>query len=116
MKTEYTPEMITELIRCQNDPVYFINNYCYLNDPFKGKVPFKLYDFQEAAIRALYEQRFSVMMQGRQTGKTSIWQPLLTGSPDSIMISTLFSDVSTTQLQLRSSTKHASSMRIFLIG
>mgnify|MGYP005827633305 CR=1 FL=1 len=25
--SEFTPELIQELVRCKNDPVYFINNY-----------------------------------------------------------------------------------------
>jgi len=72
MQTEYTPDMLVELVKCSEDPVYFINNYCFLNDPILGKIPFKLYDFQEAAVRALHENRLTLLMQGRQTGKTCV--------------------------------------------
>lgn len=40
-----------ELERCKNDPVYFINKYCQIYDnDTQGWIPFKLWDFQVAAL------------------------------------------------------------------
>lgn len=52
----FDPKMAKELIRCQRDPVYFIDNYCRVVHPVKGEVPFKLYDYQKDMIR-MYEQK-----------------------------------------------------------
>ena len=37
---------------CKNDPIFFINNFCWTFDPRKtpSKIPFELYDFQKTDI------------------------------------------------------------------
>lgn len=69
-ETEYTAEQLQELRRCALDPVYFINNYCYIQNQMLGKVKFVLRDYQVRIIRSLHENRFNILMIGRQCGKT----------------------------------------------
>ena len=68
--SEFTPENIQELAKCQRDPVYFIKNYIYLQHPKQGKILFKLYDYQEELVRTLQEERWTIALLARQMGKT----------------------------------------------
>ena len=68
--SEYTPDTIQELIKCQHDPVYFIKNYVHLQHPTKGKMLFALYDYQEELVRALQQERWVIALLARQMGKT----------------------------------------------
>ena len=36
-----------EVIKCGEDPVYFITKYLYVQHPTKGRVPFHLFPFQK---------------------------------------------------------------------
>ena len=68
--TEYTEEQMSEYIKCVQDPIYFINNYCMIVSLDKGIVPFKLYDYQVKFVRAMHDNRKVISMQPRQQGKT----------------------------------------------
>jgi len=61
----------SEFFRCALDPVYFINKYVYVSHPTKGRVPFKLYDYQINMVRAYQNNRQVVAMCSRQLGKCS---------------------------------------------
>lgn len=67
---QYTDEMINELIKCKQDPIYFIENYVKIIHVDKGLVPFKLFDYQKEMIRAYHENRKVLTMLFRQAGKT----------------------------------------------
>src|SRR5574343_1343561 len=67
---EYSAAQLQELKRCAEDPVYFISNYCYIQHPTLGKIKFKLRPYQERIIRALKDNRWNVILQGRQSGKS----------------------------------------------
>lgn len=69
-EVEFTPDQIMELKKCAQDPVYFICNYVKTQHPTKGIVPFKLRDYQVNMIRAYQQNRFSVVLSARQTGKS----------------------------------------------
>ncbi len=66
---EYTPDHMAELEKCSEDPVYFIQNYCIIQHPVKGPVPFELYDYQIEMIRAFEKNRQCIVLSARQTGK-----------------------------------------------
>jgi hypothetical protein len=68
---EFTPDNIVELQRCIHDPIYFMEKYVKVQDPVKGPVPFILYDYQKEMIRSIHEQRSSILLAPRQTGKTT---------------------------------------------
>lgn len=69
-ETEYTPAQLQELDRCSRDPVYFIRNYCYIQNQMKGKMKFDLRPYQVKIIESLHNNRFNILMIGRQCGKT----------------------------------------------
>jgi len=69
---DYTPEMISEYIKCKNDPIYFIKTYIYVVHPDKGVVKLDLYDYQERMIDAYHNNRKVIFLTARQQGKTTV--------------------------------------------
>lgn len=67
----YSEEQVLELARCADDPIYFIDNYCYIVTLDHGIQPFKLYDCQKKKIKLIHENRKVILMEGRQQGKTT---------------------------------------------
>lgn len=67
----YSEEQVLELAKCAEDPIYFIDNYCYIVTLDHGIQPFKLYDCQKRKIKLIHENRKVILMEGRQQGKTT---------------------------------------------
>ena len=67
----YTEEQLREVARCTLDPKHFIKNYCYIQHPTKGRLPFKLFDYQEELIDSYHDFRYSISLLPRQTGKST---------------------------------------------
>ncbi len=79
LKVGYTSEQAVELIRCQEDPIYFIENFIKVQHPVKGMIPLKLYPFQIEMIKAYVEHRKVVSLCSRQMGKAlDLDTPILT--------------------------------------
>lgn len=70
-EVEYTREMIEELKKCANDPIYFIKNYVYIKTVKKGKSKFDLYDYQIEYIKAMMNNDRVITKMSRQVGKTA---------------------------------------------
>ena len=68
-ETEYTPNLVQELIKCSKDPKYFIRNYIKIQHPVRGSVPFELYDYQEEILDLLINKKDSMILTARQMGK-----------------------------------------------
>jgi len=66
----YSAEQVKELMRCMQDPIYFIENYCQIVSLDYGLVPFKLYDCQKEKVHTILNNRKVILMEGRQQGKT----------------------------------------------
>ena len=66
-----TPEQNAEFLRCAIDPVYFIDNYIYVQHATRGKVQLKLFDYQKELIRNYWKHRNVIAMCSRQLGKTA---------------------------------------------
>lgn len=67
---QMTQDMLEEYIKCSNDPSYFANEYCHVIHPDRGLVPFKLYPYQEKMFNHFAENRFSIVLACRQSGKS----------------------------------------------
>lgn len=72
VKVNFTTEQIQEYIKCSQDPIYFIENYCWIVSLDKGLILFKLYECQKNKIRVIHENRKVILMEGRQQGKCFI--------------------------------------------
>ena len=71
VQVDYTPEQIEEYIKCKNDYIYFIENYCQIVTLDHGLQLFKLYDCQKRKLKIIHENRKVILMEGRQQGKTT---------------------------------------------
>jgi hypothetical protein len=69
-ETEFSEAQLRELKKCAKDPVYFISNYCYIQNQSLGKILFKLRPYQVKIVRSLQHNRFNILRIGRQCGKT----------------------------------------------
>ena len=67
----FSEEQVLEYQKCSEDPVYFIDNYCYIVTLDHGLQPFKLYDCQKKKLKVIHENRKVILMEGRQQGKTT---------------------------------------------
>lgn len=67
---DYTTHMVKELMRCQADPIYFIEKYCYIVTLDQGLQLFKLYDVQKKKVDIILNNRKVILMEGRQQGKS----------------------------------------------
>ena len=63
-----TPEEIEDYIHCMEDPLFFATK-CFLMTP-TGLQPVVLRDYQEEYIEHLKQNRFSLFLSCRQSGKT----------------------------------------------
>ena len=68
-----TEKQIIEFARCADPvtgPEYFMTNYFYIQHPTKGGIQYKPYEYQIRLIDAYHNNRFSISLMPRQTGKT----------------------------------------------
>ena len=66
----WTKEDVEEYQRCMQDPVYFAETYGKVISLDKGLVPFKLYPYQKEMFQHFNDNRFSVVLACRQSGKS----------------------------------------------
>lgn len=68
---EFTQDQVLEYARCQDDIIYFIENYCKIITLDDGLQPFKMFEFQKKFIKTLEDNRFVMGMMPRQQSKTT---------------------------------------------
>ena len=71
VELQYTEEQIKEILKCSEDPVYFIKTYMKIVNVDKGLVPFEMWPFQEKMVTTFHKNRFSISKMPRQVGKTT---------------------------------------------
>ena len=69
---DFKPEQVAEVLKCQDDPVYFIRNYIKIVSLDEGLVPFNMYHFQEEMVSKFHDHRFNIAKLPRQSGKSTI--------------------------------------------
>lgn len=68
---QYTYEQVQELMRCKDDPIYFIKTYCQIVSlDSEQLIPFELFTYQEKFIEIIQNNRKVISMQPRQMGKS----------------------------------------------
>ena len=68
---DFTPDNIKEYMRCAQDYLYFIENYCYIVTLDHGLQLFNLYPCQRNKLNVIHNNRRVILMEGRQQGKTT---------------------------------------------
>ena len=67
---EWTEEKVREYAKCMNDPAYFAKTYVKIISLDKGLVNFNLYPYQEKMFHHFNDNRFSIVLACRQSGKS----------------------------------------------
>ena len=70
-KITLTQHQFAELAACQRDPLYFMERFMYIQHPLKGKMQFEAYVFQRELIQTYWQNRNTIAMIPRQSGKTT---------------------------------------------
>lgn len=66
----FTQHEISEYAKCLKSPSYFAVNYCKIIHLDKGLVSFELYPYQEKMFNHFNDNRFSIVLACRQSGKS----------------------------------------------
>ena len=67
---DYTQDEVQEYMKCSKDPVYFAENYIKITTLDKGLSEFKPYDYQRDMFEHFNDNRFSIVLACRQSGKS----------------------------------------------
>ena len=70
VETEFTKEDILEYQKCMRNPAYFARTYIKIINLDEGLVPFDLYPYQEEMFNHFNDNRFSIVLACRQSGKS----------------------------------------------
>ena len=70
-KVKFTKKEVEEFIRCQDNPIYFIENYLKIVTLDHGLQPFKMFNFQREMVDTFHNNRFSICKLPRQSGKST---------------------------------------------
>ncbi len=70
VQQQYTKKELQEYTRCMKDPSYFAKNYCKIIHLDRGLVNFELYPYQQKMFDHFMENRFSIVLACRQSGKS----------------------------------------------
>lgn len=105
-------EIKEEIRKCGRDPVYFIKNYCRIQHPQKGLIPFKLYDFQEDVLQEFNDYRFNIILKARQLGISTltagyvVWMMLFRREKNVLVVATKFKTASNLVKKVKKMFKH----------
>ena len=92
-KTAFTDEQLAEFVACADPvtgPMYFMDHFFYIQHPIKGKMLYHPYEYQRRLIESYHNNRFSISMMPRQTGKSTsaagylLWKAMF--HPDSTIL------------------------------
>lgn len=61
-----------EYKKCAASEDYFLNKYCSIQHPQKGKIPFQLYQYQRNAIKDFHDHDYNIILKGRQIGISTV--------------------------------------------
>ena len=70
VQIDFTKEQVQEVIKCSQDPEYFLENYIKVISLDEGIVPFIPYPFQRELVESFHNNRFTICKLPRQSGKS----------------------------------------------
>ncbi len=76
LKSAYVPqnfseEQVEEYIKCQQDPLYFVNKHVKIVSVDEGLIEFDVRDYQKDMINRFHNERFVICKMARQSGKST---------------------------------------------
>ena len=63
---------IQEILKCGKNPIHFMNQYCKIQHPKQGLIPFKTYTFQDDCVNDFVNNRFNIVLKSRQLGLSTV--------------------------------------------
>lgn len=70
-RRQFTKKQLLEIQRCRDDIEYFAETYFTIVDVDIGKMLIPLYPYQKKLIKKFQNNRFNIVTQSRQSGKTT---------------------------------------------
>lgn len=70
IQEDWTQEKVAEYAKCMADPAHFATNHLKIINLNDGLVPFELYPYQEEMFKQFNDNRFTVVLACRQSGKS----------------------------------------------
>ena len=70
-RVRFTKKQVEEFLKCQDNPIYFIENYLQIVTLDHGLQPFKMFNFQKEMVDTFHNNRFSICKLPRQSGKST---------------------------------------------
>lgn len=70
VEQQFTEEQLQDYIRCSKDPAYFCRKHVKVIHLDRGLVNFDLYPYQERMFKHFMDNRFSIVLACRQSGKS----------------------------------------------
>lgn len=70
IQEDWTQEKVAEYAKCMADPAHFATNHLKIINLNDGLVPFVLYPYQEEMFKQFNDNRFTVVLACRQSGKS----------------------------------------------
>jgi hypothetical protein len=70
----YTEQELEEFARCADPvdgPMYFMDNFFHIQHPTRGKMLYHPFEYQHRLIEHYHNNRFSISLMPRQTGKST---------------------------------------------
>ena len=68
---QWTPELVKQYMICENDPIYFAENFMKIVNVDQGLITIPLYDYQKEIVLTVKDNRYTVAECARQSGKTT---------------------------------------------
>ena len=85
---------INEVIKCGQNPVYFMNKYLKIQHPLKGLIQFNTFPFQDDCVQDFNDHRFNIILKSRQLGLSTlvaayaVWQAVFYKEKNILIIAT----------------------------
>ena len=73
-RQSFTDEQLREFVACADPdtgPQYFMDHFFYIQHPTQGKMLYHPFEYQKRLIDTYHQNRFSISMMPRQTGKST---------------------------------------------
>jgi hypothetical protein len=73
-KETFTEQQLEEFMKCadpDDGPMFFMDNFFYIQHPTRGKMLYHPFEFQRKLIENYHKNRFSISLMPRQTGKST---------------------------------------------
>lgn len=92
VKTPFTDKQLTEFAKTadrKNGAYFFMDNFFWIQHPVRGRIQYKAFPYQRQLLQVYHENRFSINMLSRQTGKCEIYKTMINKNNKNIFIGDL---------------------------